>query len=255
VSAPEALGLVAVASFLRRPRRPAQEAPDQSLREAYRVLRANLLVTLGDLERPSVMVTSASPGEGKTTTVVGLAKALASSGQRVAVVDFDLRHPDLHNQLGLGNEVGVTEVLLDKAEAADCLRSVDIDQTPDQPRGALYVLTTGAVPEDPAELMDSPAAARLLEAVSSHVDIVLVDSPPVLPSVDVLVLGRLVAGAVLVVEARRTSIPVIERAKDTLSRNQTRLLGVVVNKQQRRDATDPGYGGDPGNERERTAAR
>jgi capsular exopolysaccharide synthesis family protein len=248
-----------VGSFGSPRRGQASPSSADDLREAYRVLRANLLAALGDLDRPSVMFTSASPGEGKTATVAALGRALARAGKRVAVVDFDLRHPDLHNKLALGNELGVSELLLDKAEVADCLRFVDVDQAVDQPveqpQGALYALTAGAVPNDPAELISRPAATQLLDGLSGQVDLVLIDSPPVLASADALVLGRLVSGAVLVVEARRTPIPVIERAKDALTRNQTRLLGVVVNKQARRDATDPGYGGYSGDERESTAAR
>jgi succinoglycan biosynthesis transport protein ExoP len=217
-----------------------------SLREAYRVLRANLLVALADAERASVMFTSALPGEGKTTTVVGVAKALAMAGQQVAVVDFDLRHPDVHRVLGLVNEIGVSEVLLDKAEVADCLQFVEVDHVPGHPPGGLHALAAGATLSDPAELIGGPNVARLLDAVSHHADVVLIDAPPMLAVADALVLGRVVTGAVLVVEARRTPTPAVQRAKEALTRNQIRILGVVVNKQHRRDGSDPGYGGYPG---------
>jgi capsular exopolysaccharide synthesis family protein len=219
------------------------EVTGSTLGEAYRILRTNLMVALTDLERPTVIFTSTSAGEGKTSTVVNLAKVMALAGQRVVVVDCDLRHPDVHNRLQLGNDQGLVDVLLDRAPLSDCLQFVEIRQNPGQPQRGAYVLTSGTVPINPAELLSGSRTARLLDALSSQADLVLIDSPPVLPIADALVIGRLVAGAVLVVEARRTPVPAIQQAKDALIRNQTRLLGVVVNKIQSRDRPDLGYGG------------
>lgn len=215
---------------------PARPGNDTEVEEVYRILRANLRVAMADLERPTVLFTSARAGEGKTSTVVNLARVMALAGQRVVVVDLDLRQPDIHNAFGLSNERGAADVLRRRADLGDCMQYLAIDQPPDQPERGLYVLPSGPVPGDPSELLGARRTADLLEVLAEEADVVLIDSAPVLPVADTLVLGRLAAGAVLVVEARRTPVPVVNRAKDTLIRNRTRLLGVVVNKFHPQDA-------------------
>jgi non-specific protein-tyrosine kinase len=222
------------------PSRPAPPSTTSS-DEAFRILRSNLLVSLQDLERPTVLVTSAQEGEGKTVTSVRLARSLALAGKRVVLVDLDLRHPDVHRWLGVDNERGVVDVLLGKAALEDCLQYVPVDPGRDhQPRG-LYVLPTGPTTSNPAELLGSRRTAQMLDALAQQADIVLLDSPPVLPVADALVIGRMVAGAVLVIETRGTTVPVIQQAKDALTRSQTRLLGVILNKVRDEDLVY-GYG-------------
>jgi capsular exopolysaccharide synthesis family protein len=219
----------------------AAREPDETHSEAYRVLRSNLNVVLSELERPTVVVTSAYAGEGKTATCVNLARAMVLSGQRVILVDMDLRHPDAHRWLGGHNEYGVSDVLLEQRPLDDSLQYVEIGKGPsDNPR-PLYLLAAGKGVSNPAELLGTARAARMLEALARQSDVVLIDTPPVLPVADTLVIGRMVAGAVLVVETRRTPIGAVEQSKAALIRNQARLLGLVVNKLQPRDA-DFGYG-------------
>lgn len=206
------------------------------------MLRSNLSVSLGDLERPTVLVTSAFAGEGKTATAVNLACSLAMTGQRVVLVDLDLRHPDLHHWVGLDNNQGVTDVLLGRSTVEDCLEDgyVEIGGA-DWTRG-MYVLRSGPQVENPAELLGSRRMNALLDALASQADVVIIDTPPVLLVADTLVIGRMTAGALLVVESRRTSIASVQHTKDALIRNQTRMLGVVLNKYRSRDGDDGGYG-------------
>jgi len=203
--------------------------PSSATDEAFRVLRANLLVALADLANPIVMVTSAQAGEGKTSTVAGLATSLASVRQRVVLVDFDLRHPDLHRHFGCHSEYGVTTFLLDRTPLVDCLQYVDLAQR-GAPNAGHYLLASGPSVHNPTELLTADRTKRLLHALAEQADVVLVDTPPVLPVADTLEIGRMAAGAILVVEARRTEVGAALRAKDALIQNQTRLLGVVVNK-------------------------
>ena len=226
------------------PRR-GNTAPRSGSDEAYRILRSNLLVALQDLEGSTVLVTSAQAGEGKTVTSVNLARTLAMAGTRVVLVDFDLRHPDVHRWIGVPNELGVVDVLLGRARLEECLQYVEVGTGNDQSPRALYVLPTGRSTSNPAELLGGRRTAQLLEALAEQADVVLLDSPPVLPVADALVIGRMVTGAVLVVETRGTTIPVIQQAKDALTRSQTRLLGVIVNKVQDDDLLyGYGYGRD-----------
>ena len=207
--------------------------------EAFRVLRTNLLVSLADIEPRTVIVTSAFAGEGKTSTCVNLARAFGMAGHRVVVLDLDLRHPDVHRLLGGHNEIGVVDVLLQRRALEDCLQFIALGEGEQGSRRGLYLLPTGGPVAEPTELLGAGRMARLLDALAAQADIVLIDSPPVLPVADTLVIGRMAAGAVLVVEARRTPIPDVQRTKDALIRNQTRLLGVIVNKVH---AADVGYG-------------
>ena len=208
--------------------------------EAFRVLRSNLVVALSDLANPIVVVTSAQAGEGKTATCAGLAISLASVGQRVVVVDFDLREPDLHRYFGAENEPGVTSFLLDRYPLADCLQFIELEQTGGESQG-LYLMATGPAVANPTELLTAERTKRLLDALADQADVVLVDSPPVLPIADTLEIGRMAAGALLVIEARRTEVVAAQRAKDALTRNQTRLLGVILNKVPA-DEVSYGYG-------------
>jgi capsular exopolysaccharide synthesis family protein len=210
--------------------------------EAYRILRSNLSVALSDLERPTVIVTSAYAGEGKTSTTVNLAISLALSGRRVVLVDLDLRHADVHRWLGCHNEFGVSDTILDRRGLQECLQYVPVGAGPNQGERGLYLLATGPPVANPTELLGTQRTSQLLGALALQADVVLIDTPPVLLVADTLVIGRMVAGAILVVEARRTPAGVANQAKDALTRNQTRLLGVVLNKFQAKDAPDSGYG-------------
>lgn len=208
--------------------------------EAYRILRTNLLVAASSLDRPTVLFTSARAGEGKTATVAYLGRVMALAGQHVVLVDLDLRRPDLHRAFGLTNDKGASDVLRGRVGLDDALQYVafshSLDQ-PDQAERGVYVLTGGTVAENPSELLGSVRTTQLLDVLGDQADIVLIDSAPVLPTADTLILSSLVGGAVLVVEARRTPMPVVLQAKDALTGNQARLLGVVVSKLHPREAS------------------
>jgi len=207
--------------------------------EAFRVLRSNLLVAIDELANPIVVVTSAQAGEGKTSTSVMLARSLALAGPRVVLVDLDLRRPDAHRLLGADNVPGCSEVLQDRREIEECLQFLPPPKSSPAASG-LYFLPAGGASANPTELLGTPRTGRLLDALAKEADIVLLDTPPVLPVADTLVIGRLAAGAVLVVEARRTPVQMVNRAKAALIRNQTRILGVVLN-QLRASDDDAGY--------------
>jgi len=230
----------------RRRRRPLGRRRRQTIEavtESYRIMRTNLLVAVRDIDRPTIMVTSALAGEGKTCTVANLAPALALAGQRVVVVDLDLRRPDIHRTLGLPNDRGAADVLRGDASLSDCLQYVGVEGEPGEASAGMYVLTGGSAGAEGGELIAGRNTSRLLDTVAEQSDLVLVDSPPVLAVADSLTLARMVSGVVLVIEAGRTPIPTVHQAKDALIRNQARMLGLVVSKVESRSgvAVADGY--------------
>jgi capsular exopolysaccharide synthesis family protein len=200
--------------------------------EAVRVLRSTLLVAVDDLPHPVVLVTSAAPGEGKTSTSVALARSLALAGSRTVLVDLDLRRPGAHALLGVPGTPGCAEVLQGSRSLDECLQLLTVPgSTPSAE--PLSFLPAGAPVANPTELLGSEALATLLARLADTADIVLLDTPPVLPVADTLVIGRRASGAVMVVEAHRTPADTVRQAKAALTRNRTRLLGVVLNQGRR----------------------
>ncbi|HEY3845153.1 MAG TPA: CpsD/CapB family tyrosine-protein kinase [Acidimicrobiales bacterium] len=219
------------------------EDEQNSFAESLRILRSNLGVALLDLERPTVIFTSPNPDEGKTVICSNLAISFASAGNRVVLVDLDLRHPNAHKLVGAHNEFGVSDILLGRRTLEESIQYIGIPSPRGQGATGLYFLATGTPVANPTELLGSGRTRQLLDGLARQADLVLLDTPPVLPVADTLVIGRMAAGAVLVTESRNTAIDAVNKAKDLLTRNQTRLLGVVLNKFHRRDAAGSfGYG-------------
>jgi non-specific protein-tyrosine kinase len=194
-----------------------------------RILRSNLLISLTDLANPVVIVTSARAGEGKTATCAGLAQSLSQANLRVVLVDMDLRHPDAHRWIGGHNEHGVVDVLRERHSLQQSLQFIDSGRRGTGNGGGLYFLAAGEVVPNPTELLGTTQTSLLFKSLAKQADIVLLDTAPVLPVADTLVIGRMAAGAILVVEAARTPINAVQEAKASLIRSQTRLLGLVLN--------------------------
>ena len=243
---PEGSNRIAPSRWLRAGRSAVSSSSEQwdnpeSFEEAIRILRSNLTVALSEIRRPIVIVTSSNPGEGKTAISAKLALSFADAGQRVVLVDFDFRNATAHRMLNTHNDFGATDVLLGRRKLQDSIQHLQLRSSREAGPKTLYFLGTGPPVPNPAELLGSARTARLLDTLSVQADLVLLDTPPVLPVADTLVVGRMASGALLVVETRTTPYGAVQKAKDLLIRNQTRLLGVVLNKFQSRDA-DISYG-------------
>lgn len=164
--------------------------------EAIRRLRTNLMFVDVTTGRHSFVVTSAMPGEGKTTTAINLALAMADSGRRTLLVDADLRNPSVAKSMGMEGSVGLTTVLLGEADPGDVIQSwgtVGLD-----------VLPAGQVPPNPTELLGSKPMKSLMATLVEDYDFVLIDSPPVVPVIDAVVVEQLTGGLLMVVGIDRT---------------------------------------------------
>lgn len=194
-----------------------------SFGESLRALRTNLtFVDIGGSPRRCILVTSAVPSEGKSTISLTLAASIAGTGKTVILVDADLRASRLSERLGIEAGVGLTDVLLGRASAADLLQPVGTD-------GTFRILAAGQIPPNPAELLGSSTFEDVLDNLRELADYVIIDAPPVLPVADALVLAHLADGVLFVVGADRVKRPQVANARDALQRVQAPLLGTVVN--------------------------
>ncbi len=193
--------------------------------EGYRQLRTNLQFV--DIDKPPkvVAVTSALPQEGKSHTALNLASALAEAGQRVCLVEADLRKPSLADALGIVGDVGLTAVLIGRASLADVVQHVGDN---------LEVLVSGAVPPNPSELLNSEAFRHTLQSIRASVDIVVIDTAPLLPVADGAQIAALADATVLVVRAAKTTHEQITRAIETLGNVDVTPVGVVLSMAQNR---------------------
>ena len=187
------------------------EKMPQPFSEAFRALRTALVFTSGAESTRTIVVTSSQPLEGKTTTACNLASALALGGARVLLIDADLRRPSLHSTMKVSNAAGLSHVLAGLAEVAEAI------QPTDQPN--LSIITAGAVPPNPSELLASSRMKGLLGNLEAF-DWVIIDTPPVLPVTDAVVLAQAVWGVVFVIGAESTRRPEAERALESPAREQ-----------------------------------
>jgi len=197
-------------------------APKSPAAEAYRTLRT--AVQFIGLEHPTktLQLTSAGPQEGKSTTLANLAVALARAGQSVVVVCCDLRRPRIHEFFALENSSGFTSVLLGKVSLSASLQAV-----PGQPRVSL--LASGPLPPNPSELLASRRTVEVLALLRAEFDVVLIDSPPVLPVTDALVISGLVDATLLVAVAGGTTRREAARTVELLRQVDAPLIGAVLN--------------------------
>jgi capsular exopolysaccharide synthesis family protein len=188
--------------------------------EAFRSLRT--AVKFAALDRPIkvIQLTSPSQGEGKTTAVANLAVALAQGGDRVAVVCCDLRRPRLQERFGVELTPGLTDVLVGDASLVDALRRYDTN---------VLVLPAGSPPPNPSELLSSSKAAAVIKALAEEFDVVLIDSPPVLPVTDALVVSRVVDATIIMVDGRSTARKAVKRTLQLLAQVNAPVLGVALN--------------------------
>jgi capsular exopolysaccharide synthesis family protein len=198
------------------------EAPSSPAAEAYRTLRTSLQFLSVDEPARLIQVTSPSASEGKSTTVANLGVALARAGQRVVVVCCDLRRPRIHEYYGLDNAVGFTSVLVGDATLDEAVQNV-----PGEAR--LQLLASGPPPPNPAELLSARRSRDVLERLAESVDVVIVDTPPVLPVTDALLMSSLVDVTILVAKAGSTNKRAARRAVELLEQVDANLVGCVLN--------------------------
>ncbi len=212
--------------------------PQSTLAESYRILRTNIDFVTVEKGAKCLMITSSTNQEGKSTTAANLAMSIAQFGQRVLLVDGDLRRPTLNRLFGLEREPGLTEVIIGNFGWRDVVRTVtdivtggmgmkDVFQT--QGISNLNIITSGAIPPNSAELLNSEPMAQFLAEAREAYDVVLVDSPPVLQVTDSSILGRRCDGVLVVYKAGDVPRTALKRSTSLLNSMHVDLLGVILN--------------------------
>jgi capsular exopolysaccharide synthesis family protein len=191
------------------------------LAECYRALRTSILLSSLGAPPKLLLVTSALPQEGKSTTCVNLAAVLAQKGSRVLLVDGDLRRPSLHALLGVENVTGLTTLLTGQAGAETLVQATKVAN--------LSAITSGPLPPDPAELLGSSLMKEQLARWATEFDHVIIDSPPALSVTDSVALSVEVDAVIIVVRAGQTTKAALRRVRDMLAQVNARLLGVALN--------------------------
>ena len=195
--------------------------PRSPVAEAYRVLRTNIQFSSLDKPIRTLLVTSTSPEEGKSTTLANLAVTFAQAGSEVVVVDSDLRRPSIHTLFGLPNDRGLTTFLLEDPNGEPPLQATAIER--------LRVLSSGPLPHNPSELLGSQRMERAVAVLRETAELVLFDCPPVVAVADAAVLGRRLDGCLLVVSVGKTRRDHAVRAKRLLDKANVNVLGAVLN--------------------------
>jgi len=196
--------------------------PRSILAEAYRNIRTSLLLSFSERPPQRILVTSPSPLQGKTTTLINTAISLSQTGARVLIIDGDMRKPRIHKVFGDRNRLGLSDCLSGGAELTSVIRKSEIKN--------IYYIPAGPIPPNPSELLGSALFREMMQVLSQRFDHILIDAPPVLGFADSIVLSSAVDGVILVILFGKTQKMVLQRAKDGLLNANAKILGVVINR-------------------------
>ncbi|WP_059173058.1 CpsD/CapB family tyrosine-protein kinase [Bacillus sp. FJAT-27445] len=208
-------------SFSNRRKLVASLDPKSVISEQYRTIRTNIQFSSVDKSIQTIMVTSAGPGEGKSTTAANLAVVMAQQEKKVLLVDADLRKPTAHYTFNLVNQNGLTSVLAKTKTLDQAISSTD--------SAFLSVLPSGPIPPNPAELLGSKSMEEMLAEAKKQFDVIIFDTPPTLAVTDAQILANLCDGVLLILFSGKSEIEQVSKAKELLLAANGKILGVVLN--------------------------
>lgn len=188
--------------------------------EAYRSLRTSIKFSLIDKPIKTIVVTSSLAGEGKSTVVVNLAYSLSQDGARVLVIDCDLRKPSIHENFLLANEKGLTDVLFGKSDLKGVTKKIE---------DSLFLITAGTILPNPAEILGSKEMENLIKELKINFDYIIIDTPPILPVSDTLLLVSKADATLIVVKARKTKEKMVKESYERLIEAKSNVIGTVLN--------------------------
>lgn len=190
--------------------------------EAYRVIRTSIQFAQAGKELKTLAVTSCMPNDGKSMTAANLAVVLTQAGKSVLLIDCDMRNPTVHKNFNLSNKVGLSSCISMGTALSDAVQKTSIE--------GLYALTGGVIPPNPSELLGSEQMKNVLQRAKEQYDYVLIDTPPVMPVTDALIVSRFVDGMILVIASAEIKVEMARDVKNQLQHAGANILGVVLNK-------------------------
>jgi capsular exopolysaccharide synthesis family protein len=196
--------------------------PKSQAAEAFRTLRTNIQFSSLDEDLKTIVVSSTQPGEGKSTIVTNLAVTMAQSGKRVLLIDCDLSKPTIHKKLGISNQDGLTTLIAKEKSLEEVISETSVHN--------FFVITSGPIPPNPAELLGSKKMRHLIEQLKEDFDVILFDTPPILAVTDAQILSTYCSGVVFVAGYSKAEKQALLRAQDLINKVGGKLLGVVINK-------------------------
>jgi capsular exopolysaccharide synthesis family protein len=212
----------------------AHNQPKSPVAEQFRNIRTNIEFAAVDMNIHSLMVTSANPSEGKTTTTGNIAVVFAQQGKKVLLVDADLRKPAMHQMFQVDNIFGLTNILTHSERLEKCVQTTNIEN--------LHFLPCGPIPPNPAELLGSRVMKEFLGQVYNMYDLIIFDLPPILPVTDAQIMANQCDASLLVVRSESTEKEAAVKAKSLLDSAKGKLLGVVLNDREREQSLYYYYG-------------
>jgi capsular exopolysaccharide synthesis family protein len=207
--------------------------PKSHIAEAYKTIRTNIQFSSVDNEIKVILIASSLPEEGKSTTSVNLAVTYAQESKKVLIIDADLRKPTLHRFFAKSNRTGLTNLLADQTSVHEAVMDTHIPN--------LFVLTSGAIPPNPAELLASKRMDHLLKELRSEFDVIIIDSPPTLAVTDSQILSSKCDGVVLVINHGKVKREAARKVVASLTHAKANLLGVVINNKELRKGESSYY--------------
>ncbi|WP_160689317.1 CpsD/CapB family tyrosine-protein kinase [Clostridium sp. C2-6-12] len=198
-----------------------EDKPRSIEAEAYRTLTTNIQYSSIDKDIKSIVVTSACPKEGKSTVSGNLALSFAANGKNVIIIDCDLRKPSIHRKFNVSNLCGLSEVMIGKEILDNAIQKY---------KSNLHILSSGKIPPNPAEMINSTSMSNLLEELKKQYDIVIIDSPPLEAVTDGQILSTKVDGTILVLKSGESKIESVKEAKNLLNKVGANVIGIVINK-------------------------
>ena len=195
--------------------------PKSVISEQYRAIRTNIEYSNVDQNTKTILVTSSDKNEGKTTTVSNLAVSFANLNKKVLLIDCDLRNASIHKMFKINNIYGLTDILAKDRAVDKCIQETELKN--------LYVLTAGAIPPNPAEILSSEKMKNLIEDLKNIYDYIFIDTPPIGLVTDAGVLSSFIDGVVLVVKSESVEKKYLEETKKKLDAVDARILGAILN--------------------------
>ena len=195
--------------------------PKSVISEQYRAIRTNIEYSNVDQNTKTILVTSSDKNEGKTTTVSNLAVSFANLNKKVLLIDCDLRNASIHKMFKINNIYGLTDILAKDRAVDKCIQKTELEN--------LYVLTAGAIPPNPAEILSSEKMKNLIEDLKNIYDYIFIDTPPIGLVTDAGALSSFIDGVVLVVKSESVEKKYLEETKKKLDAVDARILGAILN--------------------------